>query len=399
MTESTASIRLVVILGAVSAFAPLSIDMYLPAFSAIAREFATPAESIQLTVSSFFIGLAIAQFIYGPLADYFGRKPPLAAGLVLYILASAGCALAPDIRTLIVMRTLQALGGCSGTIIASAMVRDLFRPQQGAHVLSRLMLVIGVAPIIAPSVGAWIVQIANWRTIFWIMTAIGIACLAATTFLLPETRPRRSAAPLALRPIVRDYATLLADRHYMGNAFAVALAHASVLAYVTAAPFVLIQFYGVSTTRFALLFAINACALIFAAQWNAHLLRTHTPERLLSQSNLLPPVFGILLIAAAATRLGGVGLFMTVLFGYLATMSFVRPNATACALADHPERAGTANSLIGSLQFTLATLAGAFMSAIHDGTARPMTVTMTILSLAGLVLYRTLTRRQPAPAA
>jgi DHA1 family bicyclomycin/chloramphenicol resistance-like MFS transporter len=398
MTQSTASVRLVVILGAVSAFAPLSIDMYLPAFTTIAREFSAPPESVQLTVSAFFVGLAVGQFFYGPLSDHFGRRPPLAAGLVLYILASAGCALAPDVRTLILMRALQAFGGCSGVIIATAMVRDLFQPQQGARVLSRLVLVIGVAPIVAPTVGAYIVKFADWRTIFWLMAAFGVACLIATGYLLPETRPRRSGTVLALRPVVRDYALLLTERRFMGYAFAVALAHASILAYVTAAPFVLIQVYGIAPTTFGLLFALNACALILAAQWNAHLLRTHSPDWLLTRTNLLPPILGALLFVVAATRVGGLAALMTLLFIYLSTMSIVRPNATASALADHADRAGTANSLIGCLQFTFATLAGAFMSLIHDGTAKPMALTMTLLSLAGLALQRRLTR-PVAPAA
>jgi DHA1 family bicyclomycin/chloramphenicol resistance-like MFS transporter len=397
MTQSTASVRLVVILGAISAFAPLSIDMYLPAFAAIRREFGAPVESVQLTLSAFFIGLAAGQLLYGPLSDHFGRKPPLAVGLVLYTLASLGCGLAPDIETLIVMRTLQALGGCSGVIIAMAMVRDLFEPQVGARVLSRLVLVVGVAPIIAPTAGAWIVEVADWRSIFWILTAIGALCLIATT-LLPETRPPRGdRPPLALRPMLRDYAALLTERRFLGYAAAVSFAHASLLAYVTAAPFVLIQLYGVSTREFGLLFALNASALILSAQWNAHLLKTYAAEWLLARANLVPPIIGLLLVAVTATQAGGVVGIMVLLFLYLCLMSIIRPNATACALAAHAERAGTASSLIGFLQFALATLAGAFMSLIHDGTGKPMAITMTLYATTGLILYRWLTRRQ-APA-
>jgi len=395
MPQSRASVRLVVILGAVSAFAPLSIDMYLPAFAAIARDFGAPAESVQLTVSAFFIGLAAGQFFYGPLSDHFGRKPPLIAGIVLYTLASLGCALAPNIHTLITMRTLQAFGGCAGVIIAMAMVRDLFEPQAGARVLSRLVLVIGVAPIVAPTVGGWIAEVANWRAIFWILAAIGVACLLAMT-RLPETRPARDGRPpLALRLLLRDYATLLREPQFLGYAAAVSFAHASLLAYVTAAPFLLIQLYGVPTREFGLLFAVNAIGLVLTAQWNAHLLKSHSADRLLAVTNLLPPILGVLLIAVTATQAGGVVGIMTVLFIYLCTLSIIRPNATACALAGHPERAGTASSLIGCLQFLLATLAGGLMSLIHDGTGKPMAITMTLFVTMGLILYRWLTRRRP----
>ena len=225
---------------------------------------------------------------------------------------------------------------------------------------------------------------------------IGGACLLAATLLLPEThRPERQRA-LALRPVLRTYAALLTERRFLGYAFAVALAHASLLAYVTAAPFVFIQIYGVSTTEFGLLFAVNACALVLTAQWNAHLLHRHSAHQLLTRSNLVPPVIGALLFVATATRGGGITALMVLLFLYLSMLSFVLPNGIACALADHADRAGAANSLIGCLQFVLATLAVAFMGLIHDGTGRPMALTMTLLSVAGLVMQRRLVRAQPS---
>ena len=400
MTQSKASLRLVLILGAISAFAPLSIDMYLPAFGAIRREFGVSADSVQLTLSAFFIGLAAGQFFYGPLADHFGRKPPLLAGLILYTLASIGCGLAPNIETLIVMRTLQALGGCAGFVIAQAMVRDLFEPQVGARVLSRLVLVFGVAPIIAPSIGAWIVRATEWRTIFWILTTVGVLCLLSVVLLLPETRPARAdRPPLAFKKVLRDYRSLLTERRFLGYASAVSLAHASVMAYVTAGAFVFIELYGVTPAQFAVLFALNACALVISAQWNAHLLKRHAAEDLLRRAIWVPPILCAILIAVTATQLGGVAVLMAVLWPYLFSMSIVRPDATACALADHADRAGTASSLIGVLQFLLATLAGAFMSLIHDGTGKPMAIAMTLLTTAGLVLHRALTRGpRPAPA-
>lgn len=394
MKQRAASARLVIILGAISAFAPLSIDMYLPGFSAIRHEFGASAESVQWTLSAFFIGLAAGQFFYGPLADHFGRKPPLAFGLALYTLASIGCGLAPNVETLIAMRTLQALGGCAGVVIAQAMVRDLFEPQVGARVLSRLVLVIGVAPIVAPSIGAWIVRVSDWRLIFWILTGIGLACLLSAMLLLPETRPDRpDRPPLGLMRVLHDYWALLSEPRFLGFASAVSLAHASVMAYVTAGAFVFIQLYGLSPTQFALLFAFNACALILGAQWNAHMLKSYSAATLLKRTTVIPPILCAVLIILTAHQTGGVTALLIVMWPYLFTMSIVRPNAMASALADNPDRAGTASSLIGVLQFLLATLAGAFMGLIHDGTAKPMAIAMTLLTAMGFVLHRWLTTR------
>lgn len=385
--------RLILLLGTICMFAPLAIDMYLPVFPIIAGELGVPVATIQLSLSAFFVGLAVGQLLWGPLSDRFGRRPPLVAGIVLFTVASIGCALAPDATTLIVLRALQALGGCAGMVITLAIVRDVYDPQEGAAVMSRLWLVFGLAPILAPSIGAWVVQFAGWRTIFWILTGIGVLCLVATVVLLPETRPaaiRDAQEPTAL---IHDYATLLGDRRFVGLAAAVACCHATVLAYVTASPFVLITVYGLEPTQYALLFALAAAALVASAQWNAHLLKRHAPAVLLRRASLLPPPLALVLVAITWQRTGGVTALMTTLLVYLAVTALIRPNATACALAGHGNRAGTAVSIIGSLQFLLATLAGALMSLIDDGTAVPMALTMTLFATAGLALYRGLAER------
>lgn len=397
MNTPLSSARLILMLGTISALVPLSIDMYLPVFPVIARELAAPVASVQLTLSAFFVGIAAGQVFYGPLSDHYGRRRPLLLGIALYTCASAGCALAPDLPTLIALRTLQALGACSGMVIALAIVRDLYDAHDGARVMSRLWLVFGAAPIIAPSLGAWVVKLAGWRLIFWILAAVGLLCLLAVLLLLPESRRQPAGPrPMALRPVLRDYATLLTQRQFLGLAAAVAMAHAAILAYVTAGPFVLIEVYGVTPAQFALLFALNASALVISAQWNAQLLRRHGPSALLARANLLPPLLGIALIALTASRAGGVATIMVVLFLYLSATAIIRPNATACALAAHGERAGTAISIIGCGQFLFGTLAGAFMSLIHDGSARPLAITMTLLALSGLLLQRWLARNPSA---
>lgn len=380
--------RLILLLGVICAIAPLSIDMYLPVFPIIADELGVPVATVQLSLSAFFIGLAVGQLLWGPIADRFGRRRPLVAGMLLYTVASAGCALAPDANTLIALRTLQALGGCAGMVIALTIVRDVYDPQEGARVMSRLWLVFGLAPILAPSLGAWVVLFASWRSIFWILTGVGVLCLVATVALLPETRPAAARGALPPAALRHDYAALLGDRRFVGFAVAVACCHATVLAYVTASPFVLITVYGLEPSRYAVLFGITAAALVASAQWNAHLLRRHAPAALLRRASLLPPPLAMALVGLAWQQLGGITALVAMLLVYMSVTALIRPNATACALAGHGDRAGTAVSLIGSLQFLLATLASALMSLIDDGTAVPMALAMTLFATAGFVAYR-----------
>lgn len=390
-------LRLIVLLGTVCTLGPLAIDMYLPVFPALAREFAAPIGTVQLTLSAFFMGIAAGQLFYGALADRFGRKPLLVFGIGLYILASAGCALAPDIRTLIALRVLQAIGGCAGMVICMAIVRDLFDAQDSARVISRLWLVFGLAPILAPSLGAWVVGVTSWRAIFWILVVVGCGCLLAVLRLLPETRPAQATRRAPILPSLwRDCGALARQRSFLGYAAAISLAHAGVLAYVTASPFVMIEVYGASPARFALLFALIALALVLGAQWNVHLLHRHAAASLLHRAMRWPVLIGVGLILLTSTPLGSLATVVALLFAMLAATAIIRPNGMACALAGNGERAGTAVALIGSLQFLLGTLSGTFMSVLHDGTARPMAITLTLLALAGLALYHWLVKETPA---
>lgn len=384
--------RLVAILGALTAFGSLSIDMYLPSFPTLERELHASGSAVQFSLAAFFIGLALGQALYGPLADRFGRKRPLYFGVALYVVASVGCALAPNIESLIAWRFVQAVGGCAGIVIARAMVRDLFDHQSSAKVFSLLVLVLGVAPILAPVLGGYVLKWYGWRAIFLILAAFGVACLLATVFGLQETLPeaarQRHADPL--RTAVRVYGQLLADRRFNGYALAGALAQAGMFAYISNSPFVFIQFYGVSEQAFGILFGLNAFGLIAASQINHRLLARWKPDAILQRVVVLLASFGLVMLVMAWTQWGGMWTVWPPLFAYVATLGFSFPNMIAGAMAHQAERAGSASALVGTLQFGAATLAGSLVGALHGKTAVPLAAVIAGCGCLALVLHRTM---------
>lgn len=383
------------ILGALTAFGPMSIDMYLPSLPTLERDFGATAAQVQLTLSAFFVGLAVGQAVYGPLADRFGRKPPIYVGLSIYLLATAGCALAPDVETLIWMRFIQAVGGCVGIVIARAVVRDLFEHQDSARVLSALMLVVGVAPILAPLVGGWILVLTGWRAIFWALGIFGLACLVAAVGKLPETRPANSVRP-GFGSAIADYARLIVDRRFIGYALAGGVAQAGLFAYISGSPFVFIDVYGVPAHAYGWLFGINAVGLIGAAQINRRLLARLKADVIFARANAVNAAFGVALVAVAASGIGGlIGLSLP-LFGYVASLGFTFPNSAAGAMSHFPERAGSASALFGTLQFTLAAIAGTSVGHLHDGTALPMAAVISFCGVLAFASHRILVARPAA---
>lgn len=380
-------LRLTFILGALSAFAPMSIDMYLPSLPALAREFGASTAAAQWTLSAFFLGLAIGQALYGPLADRLGRKPPLYLGLALYVLASAGCALATSIDGLIALRFAQALGGCAGVVIARAVVRDLFDQQASARMLSRMMLVMGTAPMLAPLVGGWMLSLAGWRSIFWVLFAFGLMCLVATLAGLPETRPAHAVRP-GPGDALRGYRILLKHRRFLGYTFAGGFAQGGMFAYISGSPFVFIDVYGVPAHAYGWLFGLNALGLIAASQVNARLVAHLGPDRLLGRANAANALLGVALVAAAWTGVGGFVGILVALFGYVASLGFSIPNAAAGAMAPFPDQAGSASALLGTVQFTIAAGASAAVGATHDGTAVPMAAVIAVCGVTAFAVQR-----------
>lgn len=389
---------LVLLLGSLSAFGPMSIDMYLPAFPALATSLGTTPGMVAYTLSAFFIGLSVGQLVYGPLADRFGRRTPLLVGLFIFVLASVGCAFAPNIEALIAMRVLQALGGCAGMVISRAAVRDMFDQQTSARVFSMLMLVMGVAPILAPFLGGLVLDAAGWRGIFWSLAAFGAACLAAVALKLPETLSPDRRVRLSAAEIGRVYGRLLGHRGFVGFALAGAFAQAGMFAYIAGSPFVFISLHHVPANMYGVLFGLNAAGLIGASQLNGHLLKRHASMTLLVRALGFAASMAAVLAVNAVTGWGGFVGLLVPLFGFLASLGFITPNTMAAALGTQHSHHGQASAMLGTIQFAIATLAGVAIGALQDGTARPMGLTIAVCGLLGLTFCLLSTRRALAPA-
>jgi DHA1 family bicyclomycin/chloramphenicol resistance-like MFS transporter len=390
--------ELVFLLGAVTAFAPVSIDMYLPSLPVLGAEFGASAGHVQLSVASFFLGLAVGQGFYGPLSDRFGRTRPLCAGLLLFVLASIGCALTPSIDFLIVVRFFQALGACSGQVISRAVVRDLFEPREAVQVFSLLVLVMGVSPVLAPLVGAQILQWFPWRTIFWVIATLGALGLVGTFLGLKESH-HGERKPLMITNVMHTYADLLRDRAFMGYVLTGGMAMAGMFAYIVGSPYVFMEHFHVTTARFGVVFGVNALGLVLAAQLNARLVRRFSSDAIIRKVLVIQVSAGFLLFAG--TWWGFLGLYgvAALLFVYVSSVGCLFPNITAMAMAPQGARAGSASALIGVIQFVLAAVSASLIGAANSGAAVPMAVVIGICSVLAVIVYRVMVYGVRAPAA
>ncbi|TWI54791.1 DHA1 family bicyclomycin/chloramphenicol resistance-like MFS transporter [Pseudomonas duriflava] len=377
--------RILFLLGALSAFAPFAIDMYLPAFSSLARSFDTDVEHVQLSLSAYFIGLAIGQLFYGPVADRFGRRIPLLVGITLFSLASLGCALAPTLEWLIVARFVQALGGCAGMVISRAVVRDLCDPIQAAKAFSQIMLVTGVAPILAPIGGGWLLNAFGWQAIFVSLALFAIACGFAVFRWLPESLPVE-APRSPLSGALRQYGRISADRSFMLYALIGGVAMAGMFAYIAGSPFVFIELYGVPAEHFGWVFGSNAAGFILFSQINARLLGQHGPAYWVPRATVLYGSATVLLLIVAAFQPATLGWLLVPLFFSIASLGCLIPNSSACAMTGQGRAAGSASALLGSIQFSIAALSSAAVGILHDGTARPMAGIMACCGIGAMIL-------------
>lgn len=360
---------LVVVLGALSAFGPLSIDFYLPGLPKLTSDFHASASAGQLTLTACLLGLAFGQLAFGPLSDRLGRKTPLMGGLVAYCAASVACAVAPNIWALVGLRLVQGLAGASGIVIARSVVRDLRSGVEAARLFSILMLVLGVVPVLAPILGGLLLHATSWRGLFVILGVVDAVILAAVVLWLPETLPagrRHGSGDTAA-----GFLELLRDRYFLAYSVVLGLSFAAMFSYIAGSSFVLEDIHGISTQVYGAIFGLNAFGIVLASQLNRALVGRASPDRML-------------LIGVAAGTAGGVGLAAVVLAGIgvagilpclfvvVSSLGFVIPNASALALTDYPHAAGSASALLGTLQFAFGGAAAPLVGIAGRGTAVPM---------------------------
>jgi DHA1 family bicyclomycin/chloramphenicol resistance-like MFS transporter len=383
--------RTILILGALTAFGPLAIDFYLPAFPAIAQSFGTDEKHVQMTLAAYFLGLSIGQLLYGPVADRFGRRIPLLTGVGLFTVASLACAFAPNLEWLMGARFVQALGGCAGMVISRAVVSDKCDAVGSAKVFSQLMLVMGLAPILAPMLGGLLVNTTGWQSIFLVLTGFSALAALAVALGLPESLPDYVPRQ-PLKGALRQYGRLLADPVYLGHALTGGLAVAGMFAYISGSPFVFIKLYGVPAEHFGWLFGTNAAGFILVAQVNARLLAKRGPAFLLARTVWIYLGAGLTLLAVSALHTEQLWPLLIPLFVCIASLGCILPNASACAMNGQGARAGSASALLGCLQFSIAAGASALVGVLHDGSAMPMAM---VISLCGILVVSVamLTRR------
>ncbi len=378
--------KIIFLLGVLSALGPFSIDMYLPGFPAIARDLDTSIAKVGYSLTSYFIGISSGQLLYGPLIDRFGRKKPLIFGLVLYVIAALLCAVAPSVEWLIGLRALLALGGCAGMVAGRAIVRDLFPPSEIAKVISTLMLIMGVAPLIAPSIGGLMVSLLGWQAIFVCLAVICASMLIAVYFILPESRGPDKSVNLAPKSVLKGYWVVVKQPAFIIYGLAGGFTLGSLFAYIGGSPFIYMEKFHFTQTQYGLLLSVNSFGYIAGSQLNRIFLRRTSSLRIAETTSLVVAVLGFVMVIAAT--LPGVSpyLMLVLLFFFLFGSGLLSPNTMALALAPFATHAGSASALIGFTQMLFGALASGLVSLLHDQTALPMTGVMALCALASATL-------------
>ncbi len=389
MIKGTDRFLKIFILGLLSAIGPFSIDMYLPGFTGIASDLYTDVSNISLTLSSFYIGISMGQLFYGPMMDKYGRKKPLYVGLVLYIIASLGCAFAQSVDMLILYRFLQALGGCAGMVASRAMVRDMFEVKDGAKVFSLLMLVIGVSPLLAPTIGGYVTVAFGWRYVFGILLVIVLTILILCVLILPESKEPDKDYSLAPRFILKKFAEVFKESQFIVYSFSGAFTAAGLYAYIAGSPHVFMEVFGAGQQLYGWIFAIVASSLIFATQINVQLLRHTNSEKIIPIAITAQCITGLLMLAGYLNSWWGLTSSIVLCSIFLACQGFIFPNSSALALAPFKKNAGSASALMGCIQMAVGAFSSVLVSVFHNKTAVPMGTVMFFCAIIALLILLT----------
>ena len=374
------------ILGLLSAIGPFAVDMYLPALPSIGQSLGASMSAVQASLMVFFISLGVGQLVYGPLSDMLGRKAPLCFGLVLFAAGSVGCAMAPDIQTLVVLRFVQGLGASAGMVIPRAVVRDLHTGHDAARLMSLLMLVFSVSPILAPLAGSLLIESLGWRSVFWAVTAAAALGLVLLATSLRETRPAADRANSTLRSALQGYGVLLRDRHFLGLVLIGAFSLSSFFAYLANSSFVLIDHYGLSPRQYSIAFGVNAAAFIGTSQFTGKLTGRFGLPPVVKAAATGHAAVMVSLLAVNLLGFDQLPVMLALLFVGFGFLGLVIPTTAVLALDHHGRIAGTASALMGTLQFVVGAVVMATVGLFVDGTARPMLAGIAACALVAFAM-------------
>ncbi len=373
---------IILILGLLCTIGPFSIDMYLPGFPAIAKDLGVSVDMVSYSLSSYFIGVSLGQLLWGPLLDRFGRKGPLYIGLVLYVIATIGCALATTVEVLIGLRFFQALGGCVGIVAPRAMIRDFFPVEENAKIFSILILILGVSPILAPTIGGYTVAHLGWHAVFIILAVISTLILLICIFFLPESTGPDLSYSLKPRPILKKFKSVLQIKTFVIYSLSAAFSSAALFAYLSGSPYVFMDLYQVSEKNYGFIFALIAAGLIICSQLNNLLLKKYTSNQIVKVTMSVQAIIGLLFVFG--TYFNVLNLYSTIVLiaCFLSCQGFTFPNASALSMAPFSSNAGSASAIMGAMQMGIAAIASAVVGLLKPESAMPMAATMA--ACAGL---------------
>lgn len=380
----TTGLVFILILSALMAFTSLSTDIYLPAMPVMANEL---QGNVELTITGFLVGFCIAQLIWGPISDHLGRRIPLVIGMVLFVIGSMGCALSTDITQIVFWRVFQALGACTGPMLARAMIRDLFSRTRAAQMLSTLTIVMAIAPIVGPLLGGQMIKFASWHAIFWLLAVIGVLMLCSL-YWLPETLPPERRVKASIRGAFETYYTLLSNRSFMRFTLSLTFYYVAAYAFITGSPFVYISWFHIDPQHYGWLFAINIVGVMSMSAVNRRLVQRYPLETLLKRAVGVATLAALALAMGTKLNVGGVILIVATVFVFFSMNGIIAATATAAALDSAPHAAGSASALIGALQYGSGIISSLLLALFSDGTPWTMGWIIALFTLlsAGMVV-------------